>query len=238
MSLLVLHVADHHVLAQAVHADGSIVAAAQSSVSGPDQHGEFSADDVWRAVLRCVREVDDQVPRGTLRGLRLLTQSDAVVLWDRETLGLPRRGICASDTRAVDVCQRLEDAGAEATVTSLTEQPLRADRVGPKLAWVREHEPRLWTLVVEGSCAAGSLDAFLIARMTRGLHQLTSASEAGRSLLVAAHTTTWTPELCDLFGVPLDALPEISSTPTGVVTDPATFAGLELEVVRLEPEPR
>ena len=75
--------------------------------------------------------------------------------------------------------------------------------------WLAENEPHTWALVESGRYAVGTVDSYLIARMTRGTWHVTDVSNACRTLLFDLSTGDWSDELCALFGVPRDALPEL-----------------------------
>src|SRR5690606_28998414 len=102
---------------------------------------------------------------------------------------------------------------------------------GTKLAWLRENEPHTWALVESGRYAVGTVDSYLITRMTRGNWHVTDVSNASRTLLFDLGSGDWSDELCELFGVPRSALPEIVPS-WGVVdtTDARSFCGLELPI--------
>jgi glycerol kinase len=89
----------------------------------------------------------------------------------------------------------------------------------------------VWAQVAGGRVAVGTVDSYLVARLTRGLHHVTDASNAARTLLYDIHAGGWSEELCAVFGVPVAALPEVVAS-YGVVgrTDPAVFLGLDLPV--------
>ena len=131
------------------------------------------------------------------------------MLWDRETLGSPRRAIVWQDRRTADICDRLRDEGHEDRVAELTGLRLDPYFSGTKLMWLAEHEPHTWALVESGRYAVGTVDSYLIARMTRGTWHVTDVSNACRTLLFDLEAGDWSDELCELFGVPRDALPDL-----------------------------
>ncbi|WP_139981142.1 hypothetical protein [Nocardioides litoris] len=168
---------------------------------------EIRAEDVWQAVLATVREV---VAAGVVPTRVALSGDPATcALWDEETLGSPRPVITADDRRTGS-----------------------AD-LGPRLAWLAEHEPHTWALVEQGRYAVGPVVSYVLARATRGLEHLLDPAGAGATGLLDPATGAWAPPP----GVPLDALPDLAAGPelTGVTTDPGTFDGLALPVVRLAP---
>ena len=166
-----------------------------------------------------------------LKAVGITNQRETVLLWDRETLGSPRRAIVWQDRRTADICTRLRDAGHEDRVTELTGLRLDPYFSGTKLMWLAEHEPHTWALVESGRYAVGTVDSYLIARMTRGTLHVTDVSNACRTLLFDLDEGDWSDELCELFGVPRDALPELVPNWGEIgTTDPASFCGLDLPI--------
>ena len=153
------------------------------------------------------------------------------MLWDRETLGSPRRAIVWQDRRTADICSRLRDEGHEDRVTELTGLRLDPYFSGTKLVWLAENEPNTWALVESGRYAVGTVDSYLIARMTRGTWHVTDVSNASRTLLFDLAEGDWSDELCSLFGVPRDALPDLVPNWGEIATtDPKSFLGLSLPI--------
>ena len=166
-----------------------------------------------------------------LVGIGITNQRETVLLWDRETLGSPRRAIVWQDRRTADICRRMREEGHEERVAELTGLRLDPYFSGTKLVWLAENEPNTWALVDDGRYAIGTVDSYLVARMTRGTWHVTDVSNACRTLLFDLEQGAWSQELCDLFGVPMDALPEIvPNWGELATTDPKSFLDLELPV--------
>ncbi|GGD18483.1 glycerol kinase GlpK [Nocardioides daphniae] len=234
MSVLAIDAGTTGVTAVVVATDGSIVAKGYQEFT---QHFprpgwvEHAPEEIWQATIAATREVLTQVDAGELTALGITNQRETVVLWDRETLGSPRRAIVWQDRRSADICVRLREEGHEERVAELTGLRLDPYFSGTKLVWLRENEPHTWALVESGRYAVGTVDSYLIARMTRGTWHVTDVSNASRTLLFDLHTGDWSDELCALFDVPREALPEIVPS-WGVIddTDPASFCGLTLPI--------
>jgi glycerol kinase len=195
---------------------------------------EHAPEEIWSATLAAVTEaLEDGDARGVDRptAVGITNQRETVVLWDRETLGAARRAIVWQDRRSASVCDELRAAGHEPRVAELTGLRLDPYFSATKLSWLERNEPHTWAGVASGRTAVGTVDSYLIARMTRGLHHVTDASNASRTLLFDLDAGDWSDELCELFGVPKAALPEVVPS-YGVVgrTDPATFLGLDLPI--------
>lgn len=234
MSVLAIDAGTTGVTAVVVSAEGGIVAKGyQEFAQHFPQPGwvEHAPEEIWQATLESVREVLGKVDAAELEAIGITNQRETVLLWDRETLGSPRRAIVWQDRRTADICTRLRDEGHEDRVAELTGLRLDPYFSGTKLVWLAENEPRTWGLVEEGRYAIGTVDSYLIARMTRGVHHVTDVSNACRTLLFDLAEGDWSEELCDLFGVPRDALPDLVPNWGEIaVTDPRTFLDLELPI--------
>ena len=198
---------------------------------------EHSPEEIWAATLaatqQAVSSYDDR-QGGPLTALGITNQRETVLLWDRETLGAPRRAIVWQDRRTTAICDRLRDAGHEPRVTEVTGLRLDPYFSGTKLAWIAEHEPHTWALVESGRYAIGTVESYLVARMTRGVWHVTDVSNACRTLLFDLAAGDWSDEMCALLGVPRDALPElVPNWGAPMVTDPRAFLGLELPIAGL-----
>ena len=192
---------------------------------------EHSPEDIWQATMEATRSALAAHDREDLTAIGITNQRETVLLWDRETLGSPRRAIVWQDRRTADICNRMREAGHEDRITELTGLRLDPYFSGTKLMWLAEHEPNTWALVESGRYAVGTVDSYLIARMTRGTWHVTDVSNASRTLLFDLTTGEWSDELCSLFGVPRDALPEIVPSWGEIATsDPRSFCGLELPI--------
>ena len=237
MSVLALDAGTTGVTALLVQADGSVAARGYCEFA---QHFpeagwvEHAPEQIWSAVLTAVTGALDQgraagVDPATCVGVT--NQRETVVLWDRETLSAPRRAIVWQDRRTAGICQQLRADGHEEAVTQLTGLRLDPYFSATKLMWLARNEPHTWAGVVSGRTAVGTVDSYLVARMTRGVHHVTDASNASRTLLFDLTTGAWSPQMCELFGVPVEALPQVVPS-YGVVgrTEPSAFLGLDLPI--------
>ena len=198
---------------------------------------EHELGDIWAATLTAARAATSQAAEAgvdagiDIAAIGITNQRETICFWDRETLGSARRAIVWQDRRTSSMCERWREQGHEPRVSQLTGLRLDPYFSATKIAWVREHDPVTWAHVESGRVAIGTVDSYLIARMTRGLFHITDATNASRTLLYDLTSGQWSPELCELFGVPVDALPEIVPS-YGIVarSDPATFLGLDIPI--------
>jgi glycerol kinase len=193
---------------------------------------EHDLGEVWSATIAAVTDVLDQVadrPHLAPEAVGITNQRETICLWDRDTLGAARRAIVWQDRRSADLCDALRSH--EPYIVARTGLRLDPYFSATKLTWLAQEEPHIFGQLRTGRLAIGTIDSYLIARMTRGVQHVTDHTNASRTLLYDVETGGWSPDLCALFGVPTDALPEIVAS-YGVVghTDPRSFCGLDLPV--------
>jgi glycerol kinase len=147
------------------------------------------------------------------------------VLWDKTTLQSARPAIVWQDRRSVE----LNIDGDR--VKQLTGLPLDPYFTSSKLLWVKRNEPEVWAGVEQGRTAAGTIDSYLIARMSGGRHHITDASNASRTQLYSLETGEWSDELLAMFEVPKQALPRIVASYGQLAeTMPEAFLDLDLPI--------
>lgn len=196
-----------------------------------DGRVEHDLAEMWSATLSATEDALEKIDRSAIAAVGITNQRETWCMWDRETLGAARRAIVWQDRRTAGICQSLREAGHESFVSERTGLRLDPYFSATKAMWVRSHEPHIWAQVEQGRMAMGTVDSFLIARMTRGLEHITDATNASRTLLFDIHDGAWSSQLCDLFGVPLDSLPTVvASYGRLATTDPSAFCGLEVPI--------
>lgn len=240
MSVLAIDAGTTGVTALVVTADGQVAGRGYREF---DQHFpeparvEHEPADIWAATLTACRsalEAAESAGAGATEPVRcvgLTNQRETAVVWDRTGLAAPRRAIVWQDRRSARICARLAGAGHEPRVTELTGLRLDPYFTGTKLTWLAENDPDTWQGVREGALAVGTVDSYLIARLTSGQVHATDASNASRTLLYDITTGAWSPELCDLFAVPPHALGEVVPSYGEIGrTDPEAFLGLSVPI--------
>ncbi len=189
---------------------------------------EHVPEEIWQATLAaCRTALDAATTRPCCVGIT--NQRETAVLWDRATLAAPRRAIVWQDRRTTAVCERMREH--EPRVSELTGLRLDPYFTGTKLTWLAENDPRAWKGTATGEVAVGTVDSYLIARLTGGARHVTDPSNASRTLLYDIAAGEWSAELCDLFGVPSAALPRIVPNYGEIGrTSPEAFLGLDLPI--------
>jgi glycerol kinase len=195
---------------------------------------EHEPEQIWQATLAACRQALDaagaESRSAPVTAVGVADQRETAVLWDRSSLAAPRRAIVWQDRRTSGICERLRAAGHEPRVSELTGLRLDPYFTGTKLTWLAENDERSWAAVRDGRVVVGTVDSYVVARMTGGAH-VTDPSNASRTLLYDIGAGRWSGELCELLGVPVGALPEVVPS-SGVVarTSPEAFLGLDLPV--------
>ena len=179
---------------------------------------EQDADEIFSASLACLREAAEAAGGATrILALGIANQRETVVAWDRAT-GRPLcRAIVWQDRRTAPDCAALKAAGHEPAVQERTGLLLDPYFSASKMGWILRHVPE--AQAVGERLALGTVDAWLVWKLTGGLH-VTDASNASRTALFALDGQGWDRGLCDLFGVPAAALPEVvgNAGPIGTVS--------------------
>ena len=202
---------------------------------------EHLPEDIWQATLAASRIALSQAgmlkdsggydSAGPVTAVGITNQRETAVIWDPATLAAPRHAIVWQDRRTARICDQLREAGHEPRVSELTGLRLDPYFTATKLTWLAENEPAIWAGLADGSLVTGTVDSYLIARLTGGARHVTDASNASRTLLFDIGAGHWSPELCELLRVPAGALPQVvPSTEVVGATDPAAFLGLTLPI--------
>jgi len=233
VSVLALDAGTTGVTALAVEIDGSVSARGYREFA---QHYprpgwvEHEPEQIWTALLAAAAQAVAEAATPPV-AVGVTGQRETVVLWRRSDLSAPRPAIVWQDRRSAELCAELRSAGSEALVSATTGLRLDPYFSGTKLRWLAAEEPGTWAGVRSGEIAIGTVDSYVVARLTAGARHVTDPSHASRTLLFDIRRGAWSSEMCDLFGVPLAALPEVVDS-SGVcgTTDPGAFLGLDLPI--------
>ncbi len=183
---------------------------------------EHDAEEIWRVTARVAREAV-AAARTEVIAVGVTNQRETVVVWDRETLKPLHRAIVWQDRRTAPLCRDLREAGHEAMIRRRSGLLLDPYFSGTKLRWIFDRNPDLAKRARAGDLAAGTIDSWLVARMTGGAVHATDPTNASRTLLFDIGEGDWNEELLGLMGVPRRVLPEVrpSSGDFGVASGAA-----------------
>jgi len=188
---------------------------------------EHDAEEIWSAVQVSARAALDAAGAkpADVRAIGITNQRETLVAWDRKTLKPLTHAIVWQDRRTADECARLREAGHEERVREVTGLLLDPYFTATKLAWVMKN--------VDGAAnaAVGTVDSWLVARLSAGRDHVTDASNASRTSLFDIGRGVWSDEMAALFGVPLANLPEVRDS-SGEISrsDPSAFLGIEAPI--------
>ena len=191
--------------------DGALRASAQRSLTQHyprDGWVEHDPEEIWQASLAVLREAAGQVGVAQIRCLGITNQRETVVAWDRTTGVALARALVWQDRRTADACAALRKAGHEAEVQRRTGLLLDPYFSATKMRWLLDHVPGVAAASAAGRLALGTVESWLVHRLTGGMH-ITDASNASRTSLLPLAGAGWDAGLASLFGVPLAALGEV-----------------------------
>ncbi len=207
--------------------DGAVLSVAQEELTQHyPQPGrvEHDAVEIWDKTLSCARRAVEMA--GGVDGIAAIgitNQRETVVAWDRTTGEPLSRAIVWQDRRTAGTCAELRRKGHEATVTARTGLLLDPYFSGTKMRWLLDHEKAVGAAAYAGKLAFGTVESWLVWKLSGGAH-LSDASNASRTLLLALDGAQFDEGLCDLFGIPHDALPEVVDTQGALAeTTPGLF---------------
>lgn len=191
---------------------------------------EHEPEQIWQATLAAATDAIGQSSQ-TLTAIGVTNQRETVALWDAKSLISPRKAIVWQDRRTSGMVAELKHKGLEPKIKKLTGLGLDPYFSSSKLRWLSINEPELWAGVKSGALKIGTIDSYLIARLTGGRSHITDASNASRTQLMDIELGTWSQELLEVFNVPKTALPRIVPSYGPLAeSEPASFLNLKLPI--------
>ena len=172
---------------------------------------EHDAEEIWRVTVRVLRQAcrRARVRAKDIVALGITNQRETVVLWDRRTGRPVHRAIVWQDRRTAPECERLKADGHEQTIREHTGLVIDPYFSGTKLRWLLQQVPRAAERAARGELCFGTIDAWLIWKLTGGAVHATDPTNASRTLLYDIRANRWDPELCRLLDVPEAVLPTV-----------------------------
>ena len=209
--------------------DGRAIASAQQEfpqILPSPGHVEHDPEEIWQSQLATAQRVlrDSKVASNQVAAIGVTNQRETTVLWEKAT-GKPVANAIVWQSRiSAPICERLKAGGHEPLFRERTGLLLDPYFSGTKIAHLLESTPGLKARAERGEILFGTVDSFLIWRLTGGKRHVTDVSNASRTLLLNIHTLQWDEELLKLLGVPRAMLPEVRpSSEVYGETDEALF---------------
>jgi glycerol kinase len=172
---------------------------------------EHDADEIYSNVIQGVGNLLDRNPTvlNELLCLSITNQRETIVVFDRETGRPLYNALVWQCRRGSEICAVLEAEGKNDIVQKKTGLPIDTYFSGSKLKWLINHQPEIQEKLINGEALIGTIETYLIYRLTNGETFASDQTNACRTLLFNIQDLDWDQELCEIFGVPLKALPEI-----------------------------
>lgn len=175
---------------------------------------EHDAREIWEGTVNLIERIfeETKIRPTQLAAIGVTNQRETVVLWDRRTGEPVTRAIVWQCRRTAGICDELRRQGLEATFKEKTGLVLDAYFSGTKLKWIFDHYPELKQRARQGSLAFGTIDSWLIFKLTGGQVHCTDYTNASRTLLFNLQELKWDPELLAILDIPEAVLPEVRSS--------------------------
>ena len=172
---------------------------------------EHDADEIFAEAVKALRAAVDKAGRSLsdVAAIGVTNQRETIVLWDRATGKPVHKAIVWQDRRTEPACAALRKRGLEGRVTQITGLLLDPYFSGTKLAWLLDHVAGARAAAARGDLLAGTIDTWVIWKLTGGKVHATDATNASRTLLYDIREHDWSAEMGEMLGVPLNILPEV-----------------------------
>ncbi len=177
---------------------------------------EHDPEDIWTSVTIALQAALKDIEPSSIAAIGITNQRETAVLWDRKSGKAVHNAIVWQDRRTADRCAELKASGKEARVKQLTGLTIDPYFSGTKISWLLHNVGGLAAEARDGSIAFGTVDCYLLSRLTGGAIHATDVTNASRTLLFDITQLAWSDELCETIGVPRAILPEVVAS-SGVV---------------------
>lgn len=196
---------------------------------------EHDAEEIWQSQLEVAvgALLKAKLAAGDIAAIGITNQRETTVLWERATGKPVAPAIVWQDRRTADTCEALRKAGHEAAVSARTGLLLDPYFSGSKLSWLLHHGPaagELYRRAQAGELAFGTIDSWLVWKLSDGRCHVTDASNASRTLLYNIHSNQWDEDLLALFDIPRAVLPEVCASSAVVGEASAHWLGAPLPI--------
>lgn len=181
-----------------------------------DERGwvEHDLNEIYANTIQVVKNLVEKagIHKSELRAVGISNQRETGACWNRETGEAVYNAIVWQCARGAAICERIEGEGAAQMIKERTGIPLSPYFTAAKLAWIFENVDGVKELAQEGKIACGTIDSYLVNRLTRGERFQTDYSNASRTQLFNIHTLAWDPEILDIFGIPASCMAKVTDS--------------------------
>jgi glycerol kinase len=175
---------------------------------------EHEPEDIWTSTVATCREalMKAGLAAKDIAAIGITNQRETTIVWDRATGQAVHRAIVWQDRRTADICAKLKAEGVEPAITAKTGLIIDPYFSGTKVAWILDHVPGARARAERGELLFGTVDCYLLWRLTGGKVHATDATNASRTLLFNIHTGQWDDELLRMLRVPRSMLPDVKDS--------------------------
>lgn len=172
---------------------------------------EHNAEEIWESQLEVLKAVllENHVKPEQIVGIGITNQRETAVVWDKRTGKPVYHAIVWQSRQTADICNQLKEQGYEATIREKTGLLIDAYFSGTKVKWILDNVEGAREDAENGHLLFGTIDTWLLWKLTDGAVHVTDYSNASRTLMFNIHTLEWDPELLDILTVPASMLPEV-----------------------------
>lgn len=184
---------------------------------------EHDAEEIWSSQLKVLKEAIEKadIRSNELAGIGITNQRETTIVWDRRSGQPIHHAIVWQDRRTATTCNALKEQGYEPMIRERTGLPIDAYFSASKLAWILDHVEGARNLAKDGFLAFGTVDSWLIWKLTDGREHVTDVTNASRTMLYNIRSLDWDEELLALFNIPRSILPRVVDS-SGVVAECST----------------
>ncbi|MFI4919875.1 MAG: FGGY family carbohydrate kinase, partial [Legionellales bacterium] len=175
---------------------------------------EHDAEEIWQATLQVLQDIlqSTEIAPQQIAALGITNQRETTIIWDKQTGKPLHRAIVWQDRRTAAYCQQLAEQNYETIIQQKTGLLIDPYFSATKLHWLLNNVPQAQELIQQNRLAFGTVDSFLLWKLTQGKQHATDATNAARTMLFNIHTQQWDPELLDIFNIPAAILPEVKDS--------------------------
>ncbi|MCF8379934.1 MAG: glycerol kinase GlpK [Bacteroidales bacterium] len=193
---------------------------------------EHDPEEIWATQKFVIRDLmkKKNVTASEIAAIGITNQRETTLVWNRKTGKPIYNAIVWQDRRTASFCDRLKKEGKESIIKEKTGLLADAYFSGTKIRWILENVAGAMEEAQKGNLAFGTVDTWLVWRLTHGKRHITEVSNASRTLLFNIHTLEWDSELLEMFGIPVSMLPEVKSSSELMGTTVSEHFGGEIAI--------
>ena len=197
---------------------------------------EQDPEEIFNSVLHTTKKVlqDLNIDPSLIKSIGITNQRETTMLWDKVTGNTFGNAIGWQCTRTKDICDSIMELGVSEKVTQLTGLPIEPYFSATKISWIIDNTPGVKESIKNGSLAFGTMDTWLVWRLSSGRYHITDTTNASRTLLFDINRLHWSDELLKIFKIPKSILPSVvPSSGDLAIADPKYFQGNSIPITSI-----